>query len=58
MAQAEYVTSASRALITDERANPSTNAAAASCNKFIMDQSRRAMCTLQRAVQGTAGRVA
>ena len=58
MAQADYVTSAIRTLITDESANPSTNVAPTGCNKFIMELLGRAMCTLQHAVQGTAGRVA
>jgi|HubBroStandDraft_6_1064221.scaffolds.fasta_scaffold167607_1 hypothetical protein len=58
MAQADYVTSAIRTLITGGSANPSTHAATTGCNQFIMDLSGRAMCTLQHAVQGTAGRVA
>ena len=58
MVQADYVTIAIRTLITGGSANPSTNAATTGCNRFTMDLSRRAMCTLQHAVQGTAGRVA
>ena len=59
MAQADYVTSAIRALITGEqsRTHPQTPPRRAAI-KFIMDLSGRAMCTLQHAVQGTAGRVA
>ena len=46
MVQADYVTIAIRALTTDGSANPSTNAAATGCNKFIMDLSARAMYIL------------